>query len=63
MKCLLYYDIYLFHLMGALFFNLSWIQVLTIDLVDTIFQGWIFHSDVYISYALFFTVSGTFRIL
>ena len=53
MKCLIYYDIYLFHLMGALFFNLSWIQVLTIDLVDAIFQGWIFHSDVYISYALF----------
>ena len=43
--------------MGALFFNLSWIQVLTIDLVDTIFQGWIFDSDVYISYALFFTVN------
>ena len=37
-----------FHLMGALFFNLSWIQVLTIDVVGNIFQGWIFHSDVYI---------------
>ena len=49
----------------VVFFNLSWIQVLTIDFVDNIFQGWIFPSDVYISYTpfFFFTISSTVRIL
>lgn len=41
-------------LLIVVFFNLSWIQVLTIDFVDNIFQGWIFPSDVYISYTPFF---------
>ena len=38
----------------VVFFNLSWIQVLTIDFVDNIFQGWIFPSDIYTSYTHFF---------
>ena len=42
----------------VLFFNLCWIPVLAIEVVDNIFQRWIFPSEVYISYTLLATLSS-----
>ena len=40
----------------VVFFNLCWIPVLTVNVLDNVFQRWIFPTDVYI----FYTLLGTF---
>ena len=42
----------------VMFFNLCWIPVLAVEVVDNIFQKWIFPSEVYISYTLLATLSS-----
>ena len=42
----------------VVFFNLCWIPVLAVEVVDNIFQKWIFPSEVYISYTLLATLSS-----
>ena len=42
----------------VVFFNLCWIPVLTVNVLDNVFQRWIFPTDVYISYTLLATLSS-----
>ena len=41
----------------VVFFNLCWIPVLTVNVLDDAFQRWIFPTDVYIFYTLLATLS------
>ena len=43
----------------VVFFNLCWIPVLTVNVLDHAFQRWIFPTDVYIFYTLLGTFSST----
>ena len=42
----------------VVFFNLCWIPVLTVNVLDDVFQRWIFPTDVYIFYTLLATLSS-----
>ena len=42
----------------VVFFNLCWIPVLTVNVLDDAFQRWIFPTDVYIFYTLLGTLSS-----
>ena len=45
----------------VVFFNLCWIPVLTIDLVDTARQKWTFPPEAYLTYTFMATISSAFN--